>query len=68
MTTPGRRDPLAIAIAVGSLASKVIGAVVLACLLVAGAVVVAVLAAVGLVLVIAMPRSAGRMEYRTRPK
>lgn len=62
------RDPLATFIAVGSLAGKAIGFVVAAVLLVAGALAVAVIAAVVLVLVIAMPSSAGKVEYRTRPK
>ena len=68
MTTPARRDPLATVIAVGSIAGKAIGFVVAAALLVAGAVAVVVIAAVVLVLVIAMPSSAGKVEYRTRPK
>lgn len=66
--TPTRRDPLATVIAVGSLAGKALGFVAIAVLLVAGALAVAVIAAVVLVVVIAMPREAGRMEYRTRPK
>lgn len=66
--TPARRDPLATLIAVGSIAGKVIGFVALAVLLALGAVVVVIIAALVLIAVIAMPSSAGKVEYRTRPK